>query len=49
MVNHGIQREGHSCKDCHQPNGILDYAALGYPPERITELTSNEIIEEIEP
>lgn len=49
MVNHGIQRQGHSCKDCHQPNGILDYAALGYPPERIAELTSSEIIDEIEP
>jgi hypothetical protein len=49
MVNHGIQREGHDCKTCHQPDGLLDYEALGYTPERIAELTSNEIIEEIEP
>ncbi|NBC47530.1 MAG: nitrite reductase [Gammaproteobacteria bacterium] len=49
MVNHGIQREGHDCKACHQPDGLLDYEALGYTPERIAELTSNEIIDEIEP
>ena len=48
MVNHGIQRKGHDCKACHEPDGILDYAALGYPPERVTELTSNEIISEVE-
>ncbi|MEA3641529.1 MAG: nitrite reductase [Lamprobacter sp.] len=49
MVNHGIQREGHGCKDCHQPGGILDYAALGYPPERAAELSSMDLIEGIEP
>lgn len=49
MVNHGIQRKGHDCKACHQPDGILDYAALGYPPERVAELSSMDIIEEIEP
>ena len=48
MVNHGIQREGHGCRDCHQPDGLLDYAALGYPPERVAELESMEILEEIE-
>jgi hypothetical protein len=49
MVNHGIQREGHDCKACHRPDGLLDYAALGYPPERVAELTSMDIVEEIEP
>ncbi len=49
MVNHGIQREGHRCKACHAPNGIIDYAALGYPPERVAELSSLELIEGIEP
>ncbi len=38
MVNHGIQRTGHGCKDCHAPDGILDYAALGYDPHRAAEL-----------
>jgi hypothetical protein len=49
MVNHGIQREGHDCKACHQPDGLLDFVALGYPPERVAELTSSEITEEVEP
>jgi hypothetical protein len=49
MVNHGIQRKGHDCKVCHQPDGLLDYAALGYPPERVAELSSLDIIEDIEP
>jgi hypothetical protein len=48
MVNHGIQREGHACKACHQPDGLLDYAALGYPPQRVAELTSDEILEEVD-
>lgn len=48
MVNHGIQRQGHTCKDCHSPDGILDYAALGYPPERVKELSSMDIAEEID-
>jgi hypothetical protein len=48
MVNHGIQRQGHTCKDCHSPDGILDYAALGYPPERVEELSSMDIVEEVD-
>jgi hypothetical protein len=47
MVNHGIQRAGHGCTDCHAPDGILDFAALGYPPERVAELQSMEIVDEI--
>jgi len=38
MVNHGIQKEGRKCTECHTPNGIIDYSALGYPPERVKEL-----------
>ncbi|NGZ06284.1 MAG: nitrite reductase [Magnetococcales bacterium] len=38
MVNHGIQKEGRGCKECHSKNGILDFQALGYPPERVEEL-----------
>jgi hypothetical protein len=47
MVNHGIQRDGHTCKDCHSPDGILDYAALGYPPERVEALSSMDITDEV--
>lgn len=43
MVNHGIQRQGRDCADCHRPNGILDYAQLGYPPQRVTELEQLEL------
>lgn len=48
MVNHGIQRQGHTCKDCHSPDGIMDYAALGYPPERVEELSSMDVAEEVD-
>jgi hypothetical protein len=44
MVNHGIQRAGHDCGDCHASDGILDYAALGYPAERVVELQSLDIL-----
>ncbi|MGB5833352.1 MAG: multiheme c-type cytochrome [Thiohalocapsa sp.] len=48
MINHGIQRAGHECKNCHAPDGFLDYAALGYPRERVAELQSMDIVEEID-
>jgi hypothetical protein len=38
MINHGIQREGRKCKDCHANKGIVNFEALGYPPERAKEL-----------
>jgi hypothetical protein len=38
MVNHGIQRKGRWCHDCHAPNGVMDFRALGYPPDRAAEL-----------
>ncbi|MBF0125603.1 MAG: nitrite reductase [Magnetococcales bacterium] len=38
MINHGIQKEGRACKECHAKKGILDFNALGYPPERAEEL-----------
>lgn len=38
MVNHGIQRDGRECQDCHSPNGIMDFEGLGYPPERVKDL-----------
>jgi hypothetical protein len=44
MVNHGIQRKGHDCVDCHAPNGLLDFERLGYPPERVAELQDLELL-----
>ena len=38
MVNHAIQAQGRTCKDCHSPGGILDFAALGYSPKRTAAL-----------
>ncbi|MBK1719595.1 multiheme c-type cytochrome [Thiocystis violacea] len=45
MINHGIQRQGHECKDCHAPDGLLDYAALGYEPERAAELMDLDVLQ----
>ncbi len=39
MINHGIKKDGLSCESCHSPNGILDFAKLGYSPERVKDLT----------
>lgn len=39
MVNHGISKDGLSCTTCHSTNGILDFAKLGYSPERVKDLT----------
>jgi hypothetical protein len=47
MVSHGIQRQGHGCRDCRSADGILDYAALGYAPERAEQLQTMDIVEEI--
>jgi hypothetical protein len=38
MVNHAIQAQGRICGDCHSPDGILDFEALGYSPERAAKL-----------
>ncbi len=38
MVNHGIQKEGRTCGECHSDNGILNFERLGYSPERAAEL-----------
>ena len=38
MINHAIQRSGRTCNECHSANGILDFDALGYSPERAQEL-----------
>ena len=38
MINHGIQRDGRGCKQCHSQKGIIDFESLGYPPERVKDL-----------
>ncbi|MBF0563407.1 MAG: nitrite reductase [Alphaproteobacteria bacterium] len=38
MFNHGIQREGRTCRECHSKSGIIDFARLGYPPARVRDL-----------
>ena len=40
MINHGITSKGRTCQECHSPNGILDFKALGYSAERIKDLTN---------
>ena len=40
-VSHAIKKVGAlSCRDCHVPNGRLDFSALGYSPERKAVLES---------
>jgi hypothetical protein len=34
MLNHSIKSEGIGCKECHSPEGRLDFEALGYTKER---------------
>ncbi|HIJ85861.1 MAG: Cytochrome c bacterial [Magnetococcales bacterium] len=38
MINHGIKRDGRTCRECHAEKGILDFDKLGYTPERAKEL-----------
>ncbi|MDD5087411.1 MAG: cytochrome c3 family protein [bacterium] len=34
MINHGIQKRGRSCAECHtRDGGLLDFRALGYPED----------------
>jgi hypothetical protein len=35
MVNHGIEKTGRQCKECHTTDGIMDFDLLGYSPERV--------------
>ncbi|MBF0136664.1 MAG: nitrite reductase [Magnetococcales bacterium] len=47
MINHGIKREGRGCRECHDPKGIINFKALGYPEERIRDLTQLPELEKI--
>ena len=38
-LSHAIKRNGAlKCQDCHSPIGVMDFKALGFPPERVTYL-----------
>lgn len=43
MVNHGIKKDAWQCADCHSPNGIMDFAGLGYEPGRVAELQTVDV------
>ncbi len=38
MVNHGIEKIGRQCDECHTTEGIMDFEFLGYSPEQVIEL-----------
>lgn len=40
-ISHAIRKKGAlSCRSCHSPRGVLDWAALGYAPAEITRLSA---------
>ncbi|WP_457680528.1 hypothetical protein [Thermovibrio sp.] len=32
------------CEDCHKKNGVMDFKALGFSPQRVKDLEENEIV-----
>jgi hypothetical protein len=43
-ISHAIRREGaFTCVSCHTPNGVLDFAALGYTEDEIENLQANPL------
>jgi hypothetical protein len=48
MFNHGIQGKGRDCKECHSPNGIMDFKQLGYSDERAAELSRPDMLETVD-
>ena len=43
-ISHAIRKEGAlSCTDCHSPNGVLDFKALGYSDEEVADLIQNPL------
>ena len=38
-ISHAIRRKGAlTCDNCHSPNGVMDFKALGYTPEEVESL-----------
>jgi hypothetical protein len=48
IINHGVTEKGRECKGCHDAKGIMDFEALGYPPERVADLTDLRELKERE-
>ena len=48
MINHGVTGKGRECKDCHDAKGIMNFETLGYPPERVADLTDLRELKERE-
>jgi hypothetical protein len=49
-ISHGIRLEGAlDCADCHGPQGVMDWAALGYTPAEASELSRSRTTEPVEP
>ncbi len=43
-ISHSIRRKGAlTCNNCHNPNGVLDWKALGYSDDDIASLTENPL------
>jgi len=43
-ISHSIRKEGAlSCNNCHAPDGVLDWQALGYTPEEAEVLSSSPL------
>ena len=43
-ISHAIRKEGAlTCQNCHTPNGVLDWKALGYTDDEIESLTQNPL------
>jgi len=42
QISHGVvgKQDARACQDCHVPDGIVDFASMGYTPQEVAVLTS---------
>lgn len=42
QISHGVvgARDARQCQDCHVPNGIMDFAGLGFTPQEVAVLST---------
>ncbi|MFZ2358694.1 MAG: hypothetical protein WA040_05065 [Anaerolineae bacterium] len=42
QISHGVvgKQDARACQDCHVPDGIVDFANMGYTPQEVAVLTS---------
>ena len=38
LLNHGIEKKGYECRDCHVQNGIMDFHRLDYTSAQVEAL-----------